>query len=331
MSWLRHHKIRWYAIAECLLLAAFSAAAVLVPGNPGVRSDAFDVGFTFSQQQSSYLDLDYRDTYQSLIRLKPSVVRLAAYWNKVEAIRGTYDFSSLDWLVEHTPPPTRVVLSFGTKAPRWPEYFIPAWLEQANQLPNNASVSDDPDFQTALFRYVRAVVEHFRDSPVVAYWQGENEPIVVTAFVPTNPILQLPPLDRPVAERVQAILGQADIVGLDVYAVRGRSVLGRDVFVRWPAFVWQPQLRSLQHDIESAGKQVWITELQAEPWLVTRVVYLDRLPRAEIVPGETSFVLAQMRANGFRSALLWGAEYWYMRLQRFGDDRWWSAARRLIA
>jgi hypothetical protein len=249
------------------------------------------------------------------------------------------------------------------KAPRWPEYFIPAWLEQANQLPNNASVSDDPDFQTALFRYVRAVVEHFRDSPVVAYWQVENEPldpagprlwtvarnvldqeialvrkldnrnrpIVVTAFVPTNPILQLPPFDQPVAERVQAILGQADIVGLDVYAVRGRSVLGRDVFVRWPAFVWQPQLRSLQHDIESAGKQVWITELQAEPWLVTRVVYLDRLPRAEIVPGETSFVLAQMRANGFRSALLWGAEYWYMRLQRFGDDRWWSAARRLIA
>jgi hypothetical protein len=80
----------------------------------------------------------------------------------------------------------------------------------------------------------------------------------------------------------------------------------------------------------SAGKQVWITELQAEPWLVTQVVYLNRLPRAEIAPNETAFVLREMRADGFPSALLWGAEYWYMRLQRFDDDRWWSAAQQLV-
>ena len=63
---------------------------------------------------------------------------------------------------------------------------------------------------------------------------------------------------------------------------------------------------------------------------MTHVVYLDRLPRAEIVPSETAFVLSQMRADGFETALLWGAEYWYMRLQRFADQRWWSAAQSMV-
>jgi hypothetical protein len=61
------------------------------------------------------------------------------------------------------------------------------------------------------------------------------------------------------------------------------------------------------------------------------VVYLDRLPRAEIVPSETAFVLSQMRAGGFESVLFWGAEYWYMRQQRFDDRRWWTAAQQMIA
>ena len=210
--------------------------------------------------------------------MNPAVIRLAAYWNKVEPTPGTYDFSSLDWLVAHTPPTTKVVLSLGMKAPRWPEYFIPAWLEQANSLPDQARVSDDADLQAALPRYIRAVVEHYRDSPVVAYWQVENEPVdaagprswtvgldvvdqeialvrnlddqhrpvVLTAFVSTSPLRQFTIFGVNALERLRALIGRADIVGLDLYPVRGLSVLGKDVFVRWPAFVWQHQLRSIQ-------------------------------------------------------------------------------------
>jgi hypothetical protein len=60
------------------------------------------------------------------------------------------------------------------------------------------------------------------------------------------------------------------------------------------------------------------------------VVYLDRLPRSEIVPSETEFMVSQLRASEFPSALLWGAEYWYMRMQRFDDRRWWLTAQQLI-
>jgi hypothetical protein len=235
-------------------------------------------------------------------------------------------------------------------------------LEQANDLPNEARVSDDAELQAALPEYIRALVEHYRDSPAIDYWQVENEPldpagprrwtvgldvlhqeialvrnmddrhrpVVVTAFVSTNPLRQFQVFDGSSAERLEAIINETDIVGLDLYPVRGATVLGTDVFVRWPAFIWQHQLRTIQDMVRSSGKLVWITELQAEPWLVTEVVYLNRLPRAEIVPSETAFVLSEIRAGGFDSALLWGAEYWYMRLQRYDDARWWSAAQQLM-
>jgi hypothetical protein len=362
MKWWNAHQARVYVVVELLLLIAASVAALLAPGVPAPRTEPLAVGFTFSQQQATYLDIGYQDAYASLIQLQPAVVRLAAYWNKVESRPGSYDFSTLDWLVAHTPPTTRVVLCLGMKAPRWPEYFIPAWLEQANSMPNEARVSDDVDVQSALPQYIRAVVEHYRDSAVIAYWQVENEPldpagprlwtvgsdvlgqeialvrkldnqhrpVVITAFVSTNPVRQFPDLDGRAVERLQAIIDEADIVGLDLYPIRGASVLGSEVFVRWPAFIWQHQLRSVQAMVRSAGKRAWITELQAEPWLVTQVVYLDRLPRREIVPSETAFVLSEIRAGGFESALLWGAEYWYMRMGRFDDRRWWSAAQQLI-
>jgi hypothetical protein len=164
-------------LVELLLVVAFSVAALVAPGAPQPRTEPLSVGFTFSQQQAAYLDIGSDEAYEGLIQLEPAVVRLAAYWNSVEPSPGTYDFTALDWLVAHTPPTTKIVLSLGMKAPRWPEYFIPTWLEQANELPDEARVSDDADLQMALPRYIRAVVEHYRDSPAIAYWQVENEPL----------------------------------------------------------------------------------------------------------------------------------------------------------
>jgi hypothetical protein len=362
MTGARHERTRLYVLIELLLLLFVSGAVLLSPTAPARSAEPMQLGFTFSQQQASYLDIDYQTAYQRLMQLSPALVRLAAYWNQVEPQRGEFDFSSLDWLVDNTPPGTHLVLTLGMKAPRWPEYFIPTWLQQANDMPDRAQVSDDEDLRTALPAYVEAVVERYRASPAIAYWQVENEPfdpsgprhwtigqdaleneialvrkmdplqrpVVVTTFEPTNPVRQLPGLDNGIHRRVRMLMQQADIVGLDLYPVRGASILGRDVFVRWPAFIWQHQVRSIQRMLAAAGKQTWMTEVQGEPWLVTHVVYLDRLPRSEIVPSEMEFVVSQLRASGFQSALLWGAEYWYMRMHRFDDPRWWSSAEHLM-
>jgi hypothetical protein len=132
-------------------------------------------------------------------------------------------------------------------------------------------------------------------------------------------------------QRLQVLTRLADIVGLDVYPIRGASIFGNVVFVRWPAFVWQDRLRSILESAQTAGKQIWITELQAEPWLVTQRIYMDRLPNPEIQPADTDFIMSEVQADGFPNVLLWGAEFWYMRLDRFGDQRWLAAAQDLVA
>ncbi len=349
-----------------LALALFgvsSLATLIGPGpSPGNRS-ALRTGISFSEQQTEYMDLSYQDTYRGLMLLAPSLVRLAAYWDRIEPEPGVFDFTTLDWLLSNTPPGTRVVLTIGMKAPRWPEFYIPPWLEQANEMPNGARVTDDPQLREALPSFVQAVVERYQTSPAVAYWQVENEPLdpsgprqwmidpdvldqeialvsrlddqhrplLVTTFLSTNPLRQPAATGPRLMQRVRTLLGAADIVGLDVYPVREHSILGTTLLFRWPAFVWQQRLRSVQQAGRSAGKPVWVTELQAEPWLLTQVVYLQEPPSPQLLPNETEFVAQEIRADGFTTALFWGAEYWYMRMVRFDDTSWWTAAQHLLA
>jgi hypothetical protein len=307
------------------------------------------------------MGLDYRETYRSLMQLEPPIVRLAVYWNRSEPEPGTYDFSAVDWMIANTPACTRVVLVVGMKAPRWPEFYIPARLEQANDMPNKARVSDDRQLEQTVIEFVDAVVRHYRDSTAIAYWQVENEPldpagphlwtisadllikeiakvrmldnqhrpVLVNTFVSTDPLHQVPRLDD-IAVRIQTISRVADIVGLDVYPVRALGIFGNTLFVRWPAFVWQRRLDSILGSVRAAGKQVWISELEAEPWLLRERIYLQRLPNPEIFPADTKFILSEIRGDRFLDVLLWGAEFWYLRRQRFGDDRWWSIAEQLV-
>lgn len=345
------------------IMLAFCAALVRSPAPPNSSSAAHArVGFTFSQQQTTYMGIAYQDAYHALMGLRPPIVRLAVYWNRTEPQPRSYDFSVVDWLIANTPPATSIILVVGMKAPRWPEFYIPPRFEQANNMPERAQVSDDMQLQTALLQFDRAVVLHYRDSPRIAYWQVENEPldpsgprqwtigseflarevglvrkhdgrhrpVLVNTFVSTNPARQVPGLDGSLARRVHQILSTADILGLDVYPVRAHEVFGQNLFFRWPAFIWQRQLRAAHGAAQSAGKEVWVSEAQAEPWLVTELVYLRRLPSPEITPSETDFLVEQLRADGFQTVLLWGAEYWYMRLQRYGDSHWWAAMRPLF-
>jgi hypothetical protein len=350
-------------LASLVLFGIGSLAALLAPGAPRVDQAAMRTGFSFSQQQTEYMDLSYQQTYHGLMQLGPSLVRLAAYWDKMEPAPGVYDFTTLDWLIANTPPGTRVVLGLGMKAPRWPEFYLPAWLEQANDMPNHARVTDDPQLRAALPDFIQAVVERYRDSPAIAYWQVENEPldpsgprqwtigsdvlaqetalvdrldsqhrpVLLTTFVSTNPAHQFAATNPGLMNRVQSLLGMADVLGLDVYPVREHDILGKALIFRWPPFIWQQRLRSVQHAARTAGKPVWVTELQAEPWLLTQVVYLQQPPNPGIVPAETEFLTQEIRADGFPTALFWGAEYWYMRMARFEDRSWWSAAQQLVA
>src|SRR5690606_31781421 len=80
--------------------------------------------------------------------------------------RGVYDFSELDWqfqLAEQSN--SKVSLAIGLRQPRWPECHMPKWAEE---LPMS-------EWRVELKNYMGAVIDRYKDSPVLESYQLENE------------------------------------------------------------------------------------------------------------------------------------------------------------
>src|SRR5215475_11158290 len=112
-----------------LLLAVPSSSASVRMSAPSAQRTAMRIGVTFSQHEAVYRALPWKQAFQNVLEASPALVRLAAYWNEIEPVPGTYDFATLDWLLAQARQrDQQVVLSVGMKAPRWPEYYLPSWV-----------------------------------------------------------------------------------------------------------------------------------------------------------------------------------------------------------
>lgn len=345
-----------------LLLALLAGMGLFGRGGQAlVRNQPMSVGFTFSERQADYLDLSWQQAYSAAMALQPNLVRLAAYWDSIETSSGHYDFSNLDWLLDHTPPQSSVLLVVGMKAPRWPEYYLPRWLKAGLNLGNGADVAQSPNVRAATLRFVAQVVQHERSRPNIRYWQVENEPldpsgplqwsidrgflaeetglvrsldpsrpIVASMFVDTSPLGSLPPWRGRLADRARELLGLADVLGLDVYPIRPVTARSFQASPQWPVWVWEGRVKRLEQIAEAAGKQSWISEAQAEPWLPSHLVYTASAPARNAAPGLTTTTVDRLQADGFNTILLWGVEYWYMRSERYQDHNWWTGMQSLF-
>jgi hypothetical protein len=325
------------------------------------RGEAVQVGVTFSPREATYRNLPWQEAFNAALDASPALMRVGVYWNEVEATRGTYDFSTVDWLLDQASlRHQRVLLTVGMKAPRWPEYYLPEWLASRVAVPRRGVVSDDAQVRTATRALLTATVEHLRDRPMVAAWQVENEPldaagphlwridadflaeeialvrsldtahqrpIVVNTFVDTQPGVLLPATRSAVWSRARQALATADVLGLDVYPSRTLRVFGAELTVRWPAWIWSGLLGQLHELASSQHKDAWIVEVQAEPWMSTG----GRLPPpawpgAVVAPSSVEGVVGRLEAVGYRTILLWGVEHWEAQRSHGQDSSWWSAA-----
>ena len=350
------------AILLASLLLAFAGNVTHSAASPDVQTgQRLSLGFTFSERQADYLDVSWRQAYSAAMDLQPNLVRLAAYWDTIESAPGKYDFSDLDWMLDHTPAQSSVLLVVGMKAPRWPEYYLPRWLRADLHLPKGADVAQDPNVRAATLRFIAKVVQHERGRSNIKYWQVENEPldpsgphqwtidggflaeeiglvrsldparpIVASMFVDTSPLGTLPPWRSRLQDRARELLGLADVIGLDVYPIRPVSTRSFQLSLQWPVWVWEGRVRGLQQLAQAAGKQTWISEAQAEPWLPSRLVYTGSAPARNAAPGLTTTTVDRLQADGFNTILLWGVEYWYMRSERYQDRNWWTGMQSLF-
>jgi hypothetical protein len=320
------------------------------------------IGTSFSPHRASFLNLDPRATFKSVLDLDLGLIRLSAYWDE---IRGK-GYDELDWMLDAAAAAGRpILLTVGMKGIQWPEFYLPADLVP-KATGRGACLGSDPGLREAAVRVVSETVARYRDRAGIAAWQVENEPfnksgpsawwidptlveeeiaavraldrrpIVVNTFShfdllqdwfsrPHRNLLDL--AGEVPEEEVLRVIGAADVLGLDVYTHIGVKlpILGWEI-VHTAAPDWAQSAQRWLQAAAGQGKEAWIIECQAEPWEPSQATYAE--PRT-FSPEEIVGIYGHLAGAGFTTILLWGCEYWLWRAGT-GDSRWLDAVKGLL-
>lgn len=301
------------------------------------RSDQVEFGVTFSKKQALDLGLDWQKAYLDILnKLKVRKIRLAAYWDEIEAEPGQYDFSDLDWQIEQAClNGAEIILAAGGRLPRWPECHFPDW---ANSLP-------EQERQERILAYIEKVITRYQDREAITAWQIENEP-----FLPhfgECPKLNPEFLDQEIAlarklDRRPIVVTDSGELSLWVPAAKRADIFGttmyRDTYsellqayVHYPI---EPGFFRFKKNVSSwfADPQKWVViELQAEPWGPKPFQYLSPEERSKTMDlRKFKEIIEFSRQTGFREFYLWGVEWWYWEKEKNQNSELWEEAQKLF-
>lgn len=297
-------------------------------------------GVTFSKPFAEKLGYDWKAVYLAILdELGARAFRLPAYWDEIEKEKGVYDFSDLDWQInEAGKRGAKIILAIGQRLPRWPECHIPEWLVGASAQ----------ERQKRLMSFLEETVLRYKDNPSVWAWQVENEPFLIgfgecpefDAGFLDEEIALVKNLDksRPVIVSDSGELSlwlraykRSDIFGTTMYKVVWDERLPGEGYFKYPLppeFFW---LKANLVRFFYGDKPIVVVELQAEPWgpkMIYETDYEEHKKSMDFEQFKENIEYA--RQVGFEEAYLWGAEWWYLVKEKYGDDRFWKEAGNVL-
>jgi len=299
-------------------------------------------GFSFSPLTSVQAGRDPADDLNRLLEAtQPDLVRLPIYWELVQPAPTQLDFSSVD-------PLLAVVAARNFL---FPELHQPTWAGDRSQ-PSlglaQAGLAYRNYFDESITRYrsspllyawqvenepldkvVNAYTEEDRISDAQLTWEvGEvhrldpDHKAVVTSYNALNVTLDLIQRYTPIflglvgggSGHPSEALRMGDVFGLDLY-VDGPSVPYRGHTSIPLRSQWKEQSLTFWADrAHSQGKDIWVAEMQAQPWNDGGTFEPANLVQAAI----------DYRQAPLDVVLLWGVETW------LDDPGWMSAAARAL-
>jgi hypothetical protein len=263
------------------------------------------LGISFRTPQAAALGLNARSTLKALLAYPFQVIRLGAYWNRIEPEPGAFDPAELDWQIEAAERAgVHIILCVGPlKTFGYPEFFAPAhhlpapFPERARIKPAAYSLLLD-----AAAEFITRLVERYRQRESILAWQLEHEavdplgvehswrldaafvareiealrkadpsrPVMMNGFLPTSlPVLLTQHWrTRDQGDSLAVAQRLADIVGIDYYPRNALFRVGRrTLYLDGSAGCWQERRRKQLFAWARAHDQrVMIAEGQAEPW-----------------------------------------------------------------
>ena len=333
-------KIIFFIAITC----AFIAAPLFVSIHTSQADNEILWGVNFSESQAEYLGLDAKEVYQAIIHdLGAKKIKIHINWNSTEKNRNNFNFSSLDYQVaEAQKNNVKLILVIGMKTGRWPECHTPTWFEQ---VPKDTR-------QDEIVRYVSTIVERYKSSKAVEYWQLENEPFLEFGTCPDWYYEQDTSLLEAEVAAVRAIDAEreiiisesgelsdwtkaaslADIVGVTMYRSswnETEKTFGLNPYSFLAPEFYSAKAAFINHYYK---KPVISIELQAEPWTAKPL-------------GESSLEVQAMSMNPelfkenvefakqakLGSYYFWGAEWWYWMKTKHNQPEIWELAKQLFA
>lgn len=138
------------------------------------------VGISFRPPQVDALGLDARATLDTLLAFPFQLIRLGAYWNRVEPEPGRFCPEEIDWQVDAAERVGKqIILCVGAvKTFGYPEYFVPAHhLRQPLREGKLVQPAAHRPLLTAATAFVTRIVERYRDHRAIVAWQAEHEAV----------------------------------------------------------------------------------------------------------------------------------------------------------
>lgn len=298
----------------------------------------FTYGVSFSRFHSDELKLDWKETYLAILNdLGVRNFRFSAHWHTTEPKENKFNFSELDFQIKEAEKKNAtVILAVGRRLPGWPECHEPDWVKDK-----------ELDYkQTRILNYIETVVNRYKNSSAVKYWQVENEPFL--AFFSRSACGQL---DKNFLQKEielvkrndptrQILITDSGEFGTWLPAYKRGDVFGTSLYL----YIWNHKFGPLRYPITPAffrikrnlislmggQKESFVIELSSEPWLLQPIIETPIETQKERMGIDKFNEMIEFSSKtGFDKFYLWGAEWWYwMKLK--GDDSYWNRAKGLF-
>ena len=297
-------------------------------------------GMSFNAPYAIELGLDPLTVLDGLItELGIRHFRIAAHWNLIEPIPDAYDFTLMDQQLEHIERAGGdAIFGVGRRLPRWPECHVPKWADNLTWEEQKGAIRE----------YITAVVNRYKDSDAITYWQVENEPyLTVFASEHCGNVLDEEFLKEEIAlvrtldPKRPVLVTDSGNLGTWRGAYQHGDAFGTSVYV----YFWNPELgqfrtilppwfyRAKEHVLRLAygDKETLLIELSLEPWLVDSVtaVPLD-VQYSRMNLEKVDEILAYAKETRYDTQYLWGGEWWYW-LREQGDASFWEKGKEIFA
>jgi len=340
------------AVAVPVLRAGFDSARVSAPA-PGPSR----VGATVSFRQAEFLGLDPKELFDAVLSAGFDPVRIIGSWADVGRRAGEFDLADLSWQMDRAKAAgRRVILAFGAKTPRYPEFNVPDWVLRG--LDERDRGEREPWLLEQALKYQRAMLDFAANDPMIEFAQPGNEdlepsevtqwrslsegyvravaeharahtrlPLLMTSSMPLTLADFLFRLVRGHLYDANRYIELADAVGFNTHTRIRNQILGVTQDFGPGGHYW-PYLRWLRDRTWAAGKQAIIGELQAEPFDYT-VGDHGWGEDANISPADIRALDRRARRMGFDTRLVWGVEFAYWR-RKNGDASYWDGLVRMV-